>query len=74
MEICNLFLLHARPLKGFQPNPATGNSNVAQNKLARMACIGPDERVPKTGDRLGSQTILESPKSVDTPSLVRGVA
>ena len=29
-----LFLqYYARPLKGFKPNPATGNSNVAQNKL-----------------------------------------
>ena len=66
------FLLDARPLKGFQPNPATGNSNVAQNKLKFPVQIGSDERVPKTGDRLGSQTILESPKSVDTPSLVSG--
>ena len=40
---------HTRPFKGFESNPATGNSNVAQNKLTRMLCIGSDERVPKTG-------------------------
>ena len=38
-----------------------------------MVCIGSDERVPKTGDRLGSQTILESAKSIDPPSLVSGL-
>ena len=31
---------HARPLQGFKPNPATGNSNVAQNKLEFPLQIG----------------------------------
>ena|ERR1719253_389476 len=62
-----------QPLQGFLPNPATGNSNAAHNKSEFPAQIGSDEPVPEAGDRLGSQTILESPESVDSASLVSGL-
>ena len=44
-------IYHARSGEGFKQNPATRNSNVAQYKLARMVCLGSDERVPCVSDK-----------------------